>query len=71
MSLKSHSWDSRFKVPLEDLGSGLYRAEKIHLPQPDLNPRIMDLEASTVPRDHQGRQFFYNNNFLISLYYRT
>ena len=39
----------------EDLCSGVLRPEKIHRPQLDLNPRTLDLEASTLPRDHRGR----------------
>ena len=39
----------------EDLCSGVSRPEKIHRPQPGLNPRILDFEASTVPQDHRGR----------------
>ena len=39
----------------EDLCSGFLRPEKIHRPQPGLNPRTLDLEASTLPRDHRGR----------------
>ena len=27
----------------------------IHRPQPDLNSRTLDLEASTLPRDHRGQ----------------
>jgi hypothetical protein len=29
---------------------------KSHRPQPGLNPRTMDLEVSTLPRDHLGQQ---------------
>ena len=29
--------------------------EKIHRPQLGLNPRTLDIEASTLPRDHRGR----------------
>ena len=36
--------------------SGFLRPEKIHRPQPDMNPRTLDLEASTLPRDHLVRQ---------------
>ena len=39
----------------EDLCSRFLRHEKIHRPQPDLNPRTLDLEASTLSRDHRGR----------------
>ena len=45
MDLKSQTQDPYLKVP----------PEKIHRPQPDLNPRTLDLEASTLPRDHRGR----------------
>ena len=33
-----------------------YVLKKIHRPQPDLNPRTLDLEASTLPRNHRGRR---------------
>ena len=36
------------------LCSGFLRPEKIHRPPPDLNPRTLDLETSTLPRDHRG-----------------
>ena len=39
----------------ENLCSGLLRPEKIHRFQSSLNPRTLDLEASTLPRDHRGR----------------
>ena len=39
----------------EDFCLGFLRPEKIHRPQPDLNPRTLDLEASRLPRDHPGR----------------
>ena len=39
----------------EDLCSGYLRPEKIYRPQPGLNPRTLDLEVSTLPRDHRGR----------------
>ena len=35
--------------------SELFGPEKIHRPQPGLNPRTLDIEASTLPRDHLGR----------------
>ena len=38
----------------EDLCSGFLRPEKIHRPQSDFNPQILDLEASTLPRDYRG-----------------
>ena len=41
----------------EDLCSGFLCPEKIHRPQPVLNPRTLDLEASTLPRDHRGRHW--------------
>ena len=45
--------------------------KKIHLPQPDLNPRTLDLEASTLPRDHRVRpiQAFSQSSFHIYLFY--
>ena len=39
------------------MSSGFLRPEKIHRPQSGLNPRTLDLEASTLPRDHRGRLF--------------
>ena len=42
-SMKSQTRDPHLKVPPGR-------------PQPDLNPRTLDLEASTLPRDHRGRQ---------------
>ena len=41
----------------EDLCSGFLHPEKINRPQPGLNPQTLDIEASTLPRDHQGRQW--------------
>ena len=37
------------------LCSEFIRPKKIHRPQPGLNSRTLDLEASTLPRDHRGR----------------
>ena len=55
-SLKYLTRDPQLKVPPpEDLCSRFLRVEKTHRPQPDLNPRILDLEANTLPRDHGGR----------------
>ena len=57
MSLKSYlrlGTPSLKSFP-EDLCSGFLRPEKIHRPQPDLNPRTLDLEGSTLSRDHRGR----------------
>ena len=34
---------------------GFLRPEKMNRPQAGLNPRTLDLEASTLPRDHGGR----------------
>ena len=54
--LKSQTRDPQLKKSLlEDLCSGFLRSEKIHRPQPDLNPQTLDLEASTLPRVHRGR----------------
>ena len=39
----------------EDLISRFLRPEKIHRPLRGLNPRTLDLEAITLPRDHRGR----------------
>ena len=57
MSLKSQTRDPQLKKSLpEDLCSGFLRPEKSHRPQTGLNARTLDLEASTLPRDHQGRR---------------
>ena len=45
-------FDSGPPALLEDLCSGFLRPEKIHRPQLDLNPQTLDLEASTLTRDH-------------------
>ena len=42
--------------------SGFLRPEKSYRPQPGLNPRTLDLEASTVPQDHRD-QFAENIDF--------
>ena len=39
----------------EDLCSGFLLPEKTHRPQPGLNPRTLELEASTLSRDHRSR----------------
>ena len=57
MSLKSHSQDSQPKVPPGGLVLRIFTPEKIHRPQPDFNPRTLDLEAITLPRDHRGRLY--------------
>ena len=53
-SLKSQTRVPQLKIP-EDLCWRFLHPEKIHRPQPGLNPRALDLEASIVPRDHRGR----------------
>ena len=51
----SDSEPPAFKSLPEDLCcSGFLRPEKIHRSQPGLNPRTLDPEASTLPRDHRG-----------------
>ena len=45
----------------EDFCSGFLRPEKIHRSQPGWNPRILDLEASTLPLEHRGRHIFVIN----------
>ena len=57
-SLKSQTREPSSSLP-EDLCSGFLRPEKTHRPQPGLNPRTLDLVASTLPRDHRGRQAVY------------
>ena len=48
MSLKSQTRDLSLKSHPEDLCSGFSLPEKIHQPQPGLNPETLDLEASTL-----------------------
>ena len=55
MSQKSQTRDPSLKSLPKDLCSVVLRPEKIHRPQPGLNPRILDLEENTSPRDHRGR----------------
>ena len=54
-SLKSQTRAPSLKSLPEDLCSGFLFPEKIQRPQSGLNPRTLDFEASTLPRDHQGR----------------
>ena len=61
MSLQYQTRDPSLKSLQEDLCSEFLRPERIYRPQPDLNPRTLDLEASTLPRDHRGRHL--SNNF--------
>ena len=57
--VKSQTWDPQLKVRPGGLVFRIFlHPEKIHRPQPGLNPRTLDLEASTVPRDHRGRLAF-------------
>ena len=42
----------------DDLGSEFLRPEKIHRPQPGLNPRTLDLEVSTLSETTEAD---YNN----------
>ena len=53
-SLKSQTQDPQLKFPPGGLVLRVSRPEKIHRPQPGLNPRTIDLEATTLPRDHRG-----------------
>ena len=50
-----------FKSLPEGLCYGFLRPEQINLPQPGLNPRTLDLEATTLLRDHRGRQTHSEN----------
>ena len=50
MSLKSQTRDPQLKSLPEYLCSGFLRPEKIHRPQSGLNPRTLNLEASTLPK---------------------
>ena len=54
-SLKSQTQDSQFKVPPGGLELRIFTSWKIYWPQPSLNLWTLDLEASTLPRDHWGR----------------
>ena len=58
-SLKSQTRDPSLKSLPENLCLEFLRPEKVHRPQQDLNPRTLDLEASTLPRDHRGRFPFF------------
>ena len=60
MSYKSQTRDPQLKVPPRGLVLRIFRPEKVHRPQPGLNPWTLDFEASTVPRDHRGRQILIN-----------
>ena len=63
-SLKSQTRDLRLKVPPGGLVLRTFTSWKIHRPQPDLKPRTLDFEASTLPRDHRGRQSLYKDNII-------
>ena len=54
MSLNSHTRDPRLKVIPGGLVLRIFTSGKIHRPHPGLNPRALDLEASTLPRDHRA-----------------
>ena len=55
-SLKSQTRDPQLKFPPGGLVLGIFTFwKKIHRPQPGLNPRTLDLEAITLPREHRGR----------------
>ena len=56
MSLKSQTRETQLKVPPEGLVLRIFTSWKIHRPQPGLNPRTLDLEASNLPQEHRGRQ---------------
>ena len=51
----SHLGSPALKSFPEELYPGYLRPEKSHRPQPDLNLRTLDLEASMLPQDHRGR----------------
>ena len=53
---ESQTQDLRFKVPPEGLVLMILRPEKLHRPQPILNPRILNPEARKLPRDHRGQR---------------
>ena len=52
-SLKSQTRDLQVKVPPGGLVLRIFTSLKIHRPQLDLNPQTLNLEASTLPRDHR------------------
>ena len=56
ISFSIHDQYYSLKLLPEDLCSGFLRPEKNHRTQPGLNPRTLDLEANTLPRDHWSRQ---------------
>ena len=59
-------WEDNIRMDLEEIGinayfcSGFLCPENMHRPQPNLNPRGLELEASTLPRDHRGRHLSSN-----------
>ena len=55
MSLKSQTQTPSLKSLPKDLCSGFLCPEKLHRPQPGLNPQTLDLKASTLPRDRRDR----------------
>ena len=60
-SLKSQTRDHQLKVPPGGFVLMIfYVLKKIHRLQPGLNPRNLDLEAITLPRDHRGRLFSHS-----------
>ena len=70
---KSQTEDPSLKSLPEDLCSEFLRPEKIHQPQPGLNPPTLDLEASTLPQDHRGRLkygIYVGWNFERPIYHR-
>ena len=58
-SLKSQTRYPQVKVPPGGLVLKIFTSWKVHRRQSGLNPRILDLEASTLPRDHRGRHNWY------------
>ena len=50
----------------QDMCLGILRPEKIHRLQSGLNSRTLDLEASTLPRDHRGRHAIIKMERLFS-----
>ena len=66
MSQKSQTRDPQLKVPPRGLVLRIFTF-KVHRPQPGLNSRTLDLDASTLPRDHQGRQCFITGEINITI----
>ena len=67
-SLKSQTLNLRLKVPPGRFMLRIFTSWKIHRHQPNLNPRTLDLEASTLPRDYRGRRRQLKNLIFLARY---